>query len=410
MGHLVREAQLLDRRRGVAAADDRNRAGFRDRLGDRLGADCEGVELEHAHRAVPDDRARVLDRVREQLDGLGADVHAHHVVRQLASLVNDRLGVRAEVVAAHGVDRQQELDALVRRLLDQAKRQIHLILLAQRGADRAALRLGEGVGHAAADDDGVALVDQVVDDVDLVRDLGAAQNGDERAGRVGKRLAHDGDLLLDQEAAHSRQIVGDAGGGGVRAVRGAERVVDEDVRHVGKRLGQRGVVLGLALFKAHVLEQDGLAGLDLGGELLRVLADDVLGELDLLAEQLGQALRDRRERILHIDLALRTAEVRAKDHSCIVIEQVLDGLERSADALVIGDVAVLVLRHVEVAAGNDLLARYVDILDALLVVLHNYPSPHKKFMIRSKTRSSLLEEFRFHYRIILVSATHSKQI
>ena len=151
---------------------------------------------------------------------------------------------------------------------------------------------------------------------------------------------------------------------------GAERVVDKDIRHVGKRLGQRGIVLGLALLKTHVLEQDRLARLNLSGELLRILADNVLRQLDFLAEQLAQALCNRRERILHVNLALRTAEVRAKDNCCIVIQQVFDRFERSADALVVGDVAVLILRHIEVAAGNNLLPRYVDIFNALLVVLH----------------------------------------
>src|SRR5699024_1803232 len=112
VGHLVRKAQLLNRSRRVAAADERDRAGRRDRLGDVPGADGEGIELKYAHRAVPDNRARVLDSVREQLDGLRADVHAHHVFRQLASLVNNRLCIRAKVVAAHRVDREQQLDAL----------------------------------------------------------------------------------------------------------------------------------------------------------------------------------------------------------------------------------------------------------------------------------------------------------
>ena len=156
----------------------------------------------------------------------------------------------------------------------------------------------------------------------------------------------------------------------MRAVRSAERVVDEDVRHIGKRLGQRGIVLGLALLKADVLEQDRLAGLDLGSQALCILADNVLRQLDFLAEQLAQALSNRRKRVLHVNLALRTAEVRAKDNCCIVIQQVLDGLERRADALVVGDIAVFILRHVEVAADDNLLARHVDIFNALLVVLH----------------------------------------
>ena len=47
----------------------------------------------------------------------------------------------------------------------------------------AALCLGEGVGHAAADDDGVALIDQVLDNADLVGNLSAAQDCNERTSR-----------------------------------------------------------------------------------------------------------------------------------------------------------------------------------------------------------------------------------
>ena len=63
--------------------------------------------------------------------------------------------------------------------------------------------------------------------------------------------------------------------------------------------------------------------------------------------------------------------MRAQDDCCVVAQQVVDGLERCADALVVGNVAVLVLRNVEVAANDNLLAGNVDILDALLVVLHS---------------------------------------
>ena len=155
------------------------------------------------------------------------------------------------------------------------------------------------------------------------------------------------------------------------AVCGAEGVVDVDLSHVGHSLCQSCVILGLALLEANVLKQNSLARLYLCRELLCVLADNVLRELDFLTEQLGQALCDRRQGVLHVELALRTAQVRAQNNCCVVAEQVLDGLERCADALVIGDVAVLVLRNVEVAADDNLLTGNVNILDALLVVLHS---------------------------------------
>ena len=151
---------------------------------------------------------------------------------------------------------------------------------------------------------------------------------------------------------------------------GAECVVDVNVSHVSHSLCQRSVVLGLALFKANILKQNDLARLNLSGQLLSVLAYNVLCQLDFLAKQLAQALSDRSQRILHVYFALRTAEVRAQDYSSVVIQQVVNGLQRSTDALVVGDVAVLVLRYVKIAAGNYLLAGYVDILNALLVIPH----------------------------------------
>ena len=62
--------------------------------------------------------------------------------------------------------------------------EIELVFLDQRFADLVPLRLQEGVRHAAADDERVDLVQQVLDDADLVADLGAAEDGDERLGRA----------------------------------------------------------------------------------------------------------------------------------------------------------------------------------------------------------------------------------
>ena len=62
-------------------------------------------------------------------------------------------------------------------------------------------------------------------------------------------------------------------GRGVRAVRGAERVVDVDVGELGQRRGQLGVVLGLAGLVADVLEQQDLPRREVVGERVDVVAD-----------------------------------------------------------------------------------------------------------------------------------------
>ena len=67
-------------------------------------------------------------------------------------------------------------------------------------ADRLALREQKGVGHAAADDQHIHLVEQTIDDLDLVGDLGPADDRDERALGVVQQLAERADLAVDEIA------------------------------------------------------------------------------------------------------------------------------------------------------------------------------------------------------------------
>src|ERR1043165_1492326 len=77
---IARDAELVDRRHGIAAARDRERFGASDGARERLGAAREGVVLEDADRPVPHDGARALEGMRERERRLRADVE-DHVVR-----------------------------------------------------------------------------------------------------------------------------------------------------------------------------------------------------------------------------------------------------------------------------------------------------------------------------------------
>ena len=90
---LVGEAELLERRGRVAAADDGRPGRVRDRLGDRPRAGGERLELERAHRPVPEHgpgRARSLAPYAAR--GARADVEAHPAVGHVDAV--DRLGRR----------------------------------------------------------------------------------------------------------------------------------------------------------------------------------------------------------------------------------------------------------------------------------------------------------------------------
>ena len=286
------------------------------------------------------------------------------------------LGVGGELGGGQAVHGEEQLDALLLGLLHHLAGVLNPVLLQQGLAHLGALGLGEGVGHAAADDDGVGDVQQVVDDADLGGHLGAAQDSHQGALGVGQGAAHDLQLLLDQEAGHGGQIGGHAGGGGVGTVDRAEGVGHIDLRHRGHFLGQLGVVLGLARLKAGVLQQHDLPGLEGGGLGLGVGADHVPGHDHRLAQQLAEADGHRLQGQLGLHLALGLAQVGAGDHSGALVQQVLNGGQSGADALIVGDGSGgLVLGDIEVAAQKHLLAGDVDVLDRLFVVVHGSKTP-----------------------------------
>ena len=112
-------------------------------------------------------------------------------------------------------------------LRERAARVLDVLLAAQRVADRVPLRAQEREAHRAADDHHVGELEEAVDHGDLVRHLGAADRPP-RAGAAGcSRIAVERlHLALQQPPGGARQQVRNALGARVRAVRGAERVVD----------------------------------------------------------------------------------------------------------------------------------------------------------------------------------------
>ena len=139
---------------------------------------------------------------------------------------------------------------------------------------------------------GIDLLEQVGDNVQLVRDLGAAQNGGEGTLGIVHGVAEVLDLLLHQVADSGvLDIVGHTGGGAVSAVAGAEGIVDISVGEAGQLFAESGLILGLFLAEAGVLQQNDVAVAHGGNSSLGILADDsvIVRKDDRLAQLLAQA-------------------------------------------------------------------------------------------------------------------------
>jgi hypothetical protein len=132
----------------------------------------------------------------------------------------------------------------------------------------------EGVGHATADDDFVGLLQQILDQRDLVRDLRPAQNGEQRTLRMLQHRRERLQFSLHQEARRLLRQV-DPDDRGMRAVGGAERIVHVHIPQSGETGAERvdGRLVGLerrAILELHlallldvetqVLQQQHLAG------------------------------------------------------------------------------------------------------------------------------------------------------
>ncbi len=154
----------------------------------------------------------------------------------------------------HGVDRQHHLALGLLRLIHDGLRGVDEVALDQRAADILAHRHQERVGHGAADDQHIDARQKVTEQVELGGNLGAADDGRDRALRLVEHLLEGFEFGLQRAPGEGGEHMGDAFGRGMRAVRHREGVVDVDVAEASE-LGDEGrVVRLLAGVEARVLE------------------------------------------------------------------------------------------------------------------------------------------------------------
>ena len=163
-------------------------------------------------------------------------------------------GVGRHALGHDGVDREHDLHATPPGFFQQGARGLHEVTLQQRLADAVALRVQEGVGHAAADQQQVHAREQVLQHAELARHLGAANHGGKRARGVVERVAERRQLLLHEQPGDGGQVRGHAHGRGVRAVRGAEGVIHVEIAQGGQSAGEGRVIGFLLGVEAQVLQ------------------------------------------------------------------------------------------------------------------------------------------------------------
>ena len=148
------------------------------------------------------------------------------------------------------------------------------------------------------------------------------------------------------------------------AVSGAEGVVHVAVSQAGQLFAELGQVLGLLLAEAGVLQQNHVAVVHSGNSGLSLLAHNgvVIGEHNVLAQQLAQTHGYGSQAELLFGAVLGLAQMAAQDHLATVLDQLLDGGQGGNDAVIVGDHALL-HGNVEIAAHQNALALNVQFLN-----------------------------------------------
>ena len=383
VAHLVMEAHLVCCSCAVAAADDGGCIGVSHSLCDCLCALGKDRVLEDAHRSVPDNSLGGLDGICEELDGLGADIHAHLVGRDLVDInsLNSDLGIDGvrELGSDDSVNGKKQALAELFCLLDHVCAVVNLGLVYERLADLIAFCLCEGVGHAAADDEGVALLKQVVDNSELVRNLCAAQNSYERTYRILNCLAEEVDFLLHQVTDNAGiDVLCNTDVGAVCAVCSTESVVYEDISQGSELFGELLAVLGLFLAITGVLKKNNIAVLHSCNSCLGVLADYVVifCEDNFLAERHSErrfATGARDISGLGSPFGLPRWEQRITLPPSAMSFLMVGSA--ATDTVVVSDHASLE-RKVEVEAAQYALALHIDIVNRFFIKSHFFPPNH----------------------------------
>ena len=289
----------------------------------------------------------------------------------MAGIHHISVGIGGEFLGHHHIIGQYQAHIALQRTHEDIGSHIQLVQLTGGVAHLAAERPQEGIAHGAADDDGVALIDEGVDDADLVGDLGAAGDGHKGAGRVGEGLADHRNFLLNQKAADGGEIGRHAGGGAVSSVGGAESVIHIHIGIGSQLLGKGRIILFLFLMETDIFQHDDLTGLDSGAQAVGILPDHIVGQSHRHFQQLGQAVGHRLQGILGVILALGAPQMGYDDDSGTAGDQIAQGGQSPLNASFIGQMPILVNGGVEIAADQHFFAAHIDIAHGLFVEVHH---------------------------------------
>ena len=257
----------------------------------------------------------------------------------------------------HVIHRQEQAEFAGACLVEQAAREIELVVFDERLPHRQPLRFQKRVGHRAADQHRIGKLHQVLYDLDLVGHFCAAQDGDERPLGIRNRLAEIRQFLFHQQARRGlAHKPGDADDRGVSAMRGAKGIAHEELIAQSRKLLRELRVVRLFLgVIPDILEEQHFPISKRLAFRFRIGADAIGSERHRLAEHFAEFCGYGRETVLRINFSFWPAQMRSKDEPRSAFDGQAQRGQRFADTRVVGNAATIE-RNVEIHADENALA------------------------------------------------------
>ena len=133
-------------------------------------------------------------------------------------------------------------------------------------------------------------------------------------------------------------------------------IIHIDIAQPRQLAGETLVVLLFFRMETEILQKNDVPFLHRRDRRFRLRADAVIDEDDVLAQQIGQPLRNGLQRVLLHPLAVRPPEMGRKYRLSLLIDHAPYGRKVRLYPRIVGDMPLLVQRHVEVDANQCLFA------------------------------------------------------
>ena len=336
----------------------------------------EVVELEHAHRTIPQNRLRLEDDFLPIFQRLRTGIHTFPTVGNVENIDHLLGRLIRKFATCHRLHRQTQVHTLFLGSRHHAESLFHQVVFVKRKTDFSALRLDEREAHSTADNQVIDLVEQVLDDSQFRTHFRATDDGREGMLGIFQHVVDGNHLFLHQQTEHFRvfvEIIGDDSRRSVLAMRRSECVVHIDVGIRSECLGELFLrcfhrVLGLVILRRTFFHTHGLA-LFFGVEtkvfkqqnLTRFQRSSLFSGLRTVgckahgnAQSLLHILANLSEREFRVHLSFRFAHMAHQNERTAVAEDFLQRRQGTTNTGVVGDYTIFVEWHVEINAHDCL--------------------------------------------------------